>query len=174
MDVERTGARAGAGDVGSDAPTDPRELDYLYKEADRVYYSFARRCGLSTCAYWMMYDIERAGGSLALLELSDTWSYSKQTINSAIKVLREKGLIELDFIEGSRKNKEARLTDAGRDFAARYIAPVQEAERRAFCSLDPAARATFLETARAYTRALADEFARSERMLGELPADTEQ
>lgn len=48
-------------DAGS-APSDPRELDCLYLEADRIYYGFARRCGLSNCAYWMMYDIERADG----------------------------------------------------------------------------------------------------------------
>lgn len=144
-------------DAGID---DPRELDYLYKEADRVYYEFARDCGLSTCAYWMMYGIERAGGSIELRELSDSWAYSKQTINSAIKVLESKGLIELDFVEGSRRNKTATFTPEGESFADRHIRPAQRAERRAFCSLSPREREAFLASARAYTAALMAEIGR--------------
>ncbi len=144
------------------APTDPRELDCLYKEADRIYYGFARRCGLSTCAYWMMYDIERAGGAMALRSLTDSWAFSKQTINSAIKSLEAKGLIELAFERGSRKNKVASFTDEGRAFAARYIVPAQQAERRAFCALPPEDRIALLALAREYTQALAEEFERTE------------
>lgn len=79
-------------DAGS-APSDPRELDCLYLEADRIYYGFARRCGLSNCAYWMMYDIERADGPIALADLTSSWAYSKQTINSAIKSLEARVLL---------------------------------------------------------------------------------
>lgn len=142
-------------------PTDPRELDCLYKEADRIYYGFARRCGLSTCAYWMLYDIEREGGSIALRILTDSWAFSKQTINSAIKSLEARGLIALSFEQGSRKNKVASFTDEGRAFAARYIVPAQQAERRAFCALPPERRIALLAIAREYTQALATEFERT-------------
>lgn len=151
----------------SAAPDDPREFDYLYKQADRIYYEFARRCGLSSCAYWMMYDIERAGGSLALRALTDSWAYSKQTINSAIKSLEARGLIVLAFAEGSRKNKVAHLTEAGRAFTDCYIRPGQEAERRAFCTLAPNDRATLLNLARAYTDALIAELGNLEGELAQ-------
>ena len=157
-------------------PDDPREFDYLYKQADRIYYEFARRCGLSSCAYWMMYDIERAGGSLALRALTDSWAYSKQTINSAIKSLEARGLIVLAFAEGSRKNKVAHLTEAGRAFTDCYIRPGQEAERRAFCTLAPNDRATLLNLARAYTDALVAELGNLEGELaqaGRVLVDTE-
>ena len=144
-------------DAGS-APSDPRELDCLYLEADRIYYGFARRCGLSNCAYWMMYDIERADGPIALADLTSSWAYSKQTINSAIKSLEARGLIELSYAEGSRRNKTAAFTAAGRSFAERYIVPAQDAERRAFCSLAPADRAAI------YTRALSAELERMEAL----------
>lgn len=150
-------------DAGS-APSDPRELDCLYLEADRIYYGFARRCGLSNCAYWMMYDIERADGAIALADLTSSWAYSKQTINSAIKSLEARGLIELSYAEGSRRNKTAAFTAAGRSFAERYIVPAQDAERRAFCSLAPADRAAILRLARTYTRALSAELERMEAL----------
>ena len=94
------------------APTDPRELDYLYKEADRIYYGFARRCGLSTCAYWMMYDIERAGGAMALRSLTDSWAFSKQTINSSVRNLEKQGFIYLK--QGIGREKNIFLRDMGR------------------------------------------------------------
>ena len=103
----------------AEEPNDPRELDCMYKEADRVYYLFARDCGLSTCAYWMLYDVERAGGTVEMRVLSDSWAYSKQTINSAIKAMEAKGLIELGFVEGSRRNKTVSLTEAGEALVGR-------------------------------------------------------
>lgn len=34
-----------------------RRMDCLYNETDRLYNGFARSCGLSECAYWVMYEI---------------------------------------------------------------------------------------------------------------------
>ena len=144
-----------------------RELDYLYNEIDKLYHAYAHGCGVSDCAYWMLYDLEVAGGTLPLAQLTTSWSYSKQTINSAIKSLEAKGLIELTFEEGSRKNKVASFTDEGRAFAARYIVPAQQAERRAFCALPPEDRIALLALAREYTQALAAEFERTEFAAGE-------
>ena len=39
------------------------EFDYLYNVVDRLYSRLARRSGLSSCAYWMMYALVRAGGA---------------------------------------------------------------------------------------------------------------
>lgn len=107
------------------------ELDLVYNKIDKLYYGFARSCGLSSCAYWMLYEVA-AEGSVALVELTEAWAYSKQTINSALKALQDKGLIELSFAEGSRKNKVAALTEAGRKFARKNLEPAMEAEHRAF------------------------------------------
>ena len=130
------------------------ELDHLYNEIDKVYHAYARGCGLSDCAYWMLYDLVLAAGSLPLARLTASWSYSKQTINSAIKVLEQRGLVALDFAEGSRKSKVASLTAEGRVFCRRYIEPAIEAERRAFGSLEPAERRELVRLARRYTDAL--------------------
>lgn len=135
------------------------ELDYLYKTADKLYMQFARSCGLSTCAYWMLYDLELAGGTVPLRRLCDAWSYSKQTINSALKALEARELITLSLCEGSRKNKAASLTEAGRAFSAANIVPSILAERRAFCQLSSEERETILTLVRKYTAALESEFA---------------
>ena len=108
------------------------DFDRMLNGLDRIYSEFARACGLSDCAYWMLVDTSAAGGSVAVSRLTSEWFYSKQTINSAIKTLRARGLATLEFAEGSRKNKVVRLTEEGVQFAKRYALPAQKAEQQAF------------------------------------------
>lgn len=141
----------------------PIELDYLYNSADKLYAQFARSCGLSSCAYWMLYDLERAGGEAPLRRICSTWAYSKQTISSALKVLEARELIDLSYEEGSRKNKVVRLTPTGRAFSDENIVPAHEAEERAFRSLGEADGRELIALVRRYTRALEEQFAQMGR-----------
>ena len=130
----------------SGVETTPLALDLLYNEVDKLYHAYARGCGLS--------DIERAGGELPLARLTESWSYSKQTINSALKVLQERGLIALTFMEGSRKSKLAAFTEEGRAFSAERIVPAIRAEERAFSSLTEQERSLLVQLVRRYIDAL--------------------
>lgn len=96
----------------------PAALDYLYNAADKLYMQFARSCGLSTCAYWMLYDLTRAGGEASLRDICDSWAYSKQTINSALKSLEGRGLIEL-FLRGEQE-EQGRALDGCRPCVHRH------------------------------------------------------
>ena len=113
------------------------DFDRLLNGLDHIYSEFSRARGLSDCAYWMLVDTSAAGGSVAVSRLTSEWFYSKQTINSAIKTLRARGLATLEFAEGSRKNKVVRLTEEGVRFAKRYALPAQKAEQQAFEALEP-------------------------------------
>lgn len=124
-----------AGEMNS--TVSPVDFDRMLNGLDRIYSEFARTCGLSDCAYWMLVDTSAAGGSVAVSRLTSEWFYSKQTINSAIKTLRARGLATLEFAEGNRKNKVVRLTAEGMQFAKRYALPAQKAEQQAFEALEP-------------------------------------
>lgn len=137
-----------------DGAASARELDYLYNEIDKLYHAYAHGCGVSDCAYWMLYDLEVAGGTLPLTQLTTSWSYSKQTINSALKVLGERGLVELSYVEGSRKSKQATLTEDGRTFSRRHILPAIRAEERAFSYLSADEQQDLIRLVRRYTDAL--------------------
>lgn len=112
------------------------DFDRMLNGLDRIYSEFARVCGLSDCAYWMLVDISTADEGVAVSRLTSEWFYSKQTINSAIKTLTARGLATLEFAEGIRKNKVVCLTDEGRRFAERYALPAVTAEQRAFGALE--------------------------------------
>ena len=94
-----------------------RELDYLYNEIDKLYHVYAHGCGVSDCAYWMLYDLEVAGGALPLSDLTASWSYSKQTINSALRKLEAEGAVYLEAVDG--KAKMVCLTETGIALARR-------------------------------------------------------
>lgn len=135
-----------------------KELDQLYNVTDKLYTKFARACGLSSCAYWMVYDLICVGGTAPLTDIVASWAYSKQTINSALKALESQGLIELSFCEGSRRNKQVTLTAKGSRFAEGHIVPAMSAELRAFKTLDSADGAELLRLLRTYIQALEAEF----------------
>ena len=100
-----------------------RELDVLYRESDKIYYEFARGCGLSETAYWILYAVEVSGGTVTQSEIADAFSYSRQTVNSALKSLEAKGLVELSFAAGGRRAKLVSLTSGGRAFCDERIVP---------------------------------------------------
>lgn len=93
-----------------------QRLDHGYNQVDKLYYEVARAYGLPECSYWMIYDIVQHGGSRPVAALCSEWGYSKQTINSALKHLSMRGLVDLVYAEGSRKNKVAQLTVGARAF----------------------------------------------------------
>lgn len=140
--------------------TSAREMDVLYRESDKLYYELARNCGLSETAYWILYAIEVSGGSITQREIASNFSYSKQTVNSALKTLEARGLVELDYVEGSRKSKLVSLTPDGRAFSDERIRPAIAAEDRAFLSLAPGERLELLRLASAYTEAIDRELAK--------------
>ncbi|HIY79433.1 MAG TPA: MarR family transcriptional regulator [Candidatus Olsenella excrementavium] len=135
-------------------------MDVLYRESDKLYYELARNCGLSETAYWILYAIEVSGGSITQRQIASNFSYSKQTVNSALKTLEARGLVELDYVEGSRRSKLVSLTPGGRAFSDERIRPAIAAEDRAFTSLAPEERLELLRLVSAYTEAIDRELAK--------------
>ena len=133
------------------------DFDRMLNGLDRIYSEFARTCGLSDCAYWMLVDTSTAGGSIAVSRLTSEWFYSKQTINSAIKALTARGFAALEFAEGSRKNKVVSLTEEGRRFAKRYAMPAQGAEQRAFDALEPCEQREIMRLIGKFSQVLGEE-----------------
>lgn len=137
-----------------------REIDVLYRESDKLYYEIARNCGLSETAYWILYALEVSGGSVTQRQIAEHFSYSKQTVNSALKTLEARGLVALAPADGDRRSKLVSLTGAGRAFAKERIRPAIAAEDRAFTSLAPQERAELVRLVRAYAAAIDAELTR--------------
>lgn len=143
-----------------------RDIDVIYRETDRLYYEFARDCGLSTIAFWSLVKVITDGGSTTQAQIADEYSFSRQSVNSAIKGLEAKGLVRVANERGKGRRKAVSLTEAGTAFCAQHITPAVDAERRAFETLPPQDRDEFVRIVRAYTDAIDAE-------LGRLANDTQ-
>ena len=111
-------------------------------EFDSVYGLLARSCGLSGTEYWALVLIRE--GVVTQREISEQLSLSRQTLNSAFKLLIKKGLIRLEPLEHDQRSKRAILTQAGAGLAGphrrgpgRADPPDPSVQRR------PAVRPTF-------------------------------
>ena len=111
-----------------------QQLTQIYQQMDWLYHTMAAGCGLADAAYWALYALYDADGPLTQQDLCRLWSYSKQTVHSAVISLRRQGYVTLQGLEG-RKGKAVALTEQGRRFCQSTVALLFEAEARAFARL---------------------------------------
>lgn len=102
-----------------------------------IYHSYAARVRLSDSVLWVLYILWTEGDGLTQRDICDGWYYSRQTINSCLKQLEQKGFIRLAPLEGNRKSKRVLFTKDGRDFAERIIVPLLEAENASLERMTP-------------------------------------
>jgi len=98
---------------------------------DAIYSEFAKRSGLSDCAFLLMYSIYEANGKCTQREICGQWKMSKQTVNSALKGLKKSGYITLTGAKTAKNSKYISLTENGIKFVNENIAIVFETEQLA-------------------------------------------
>lgn len=101
-----------------------------YKEQDDLYRAVARQCGLSDCAFWVLYALQESGRPMTQSDVCAAVYQPKQTVHSALKKLAGEGYLQLT--EGrDRRSKYLTLTAAERtQFLAlcrRYNAALRQA-----------------------------------------------
>lgn len=130
------------------ADGDVRAFREASKEFDAVYARFAKACGLSDAEFWSMLMIRN--GVTTQSEISGQLFLSRQTINSAFKLLVKKGLVRLETAENNQRIKYAVLTQRGELFAARYIDRMMQIEQQAWQELEQEEQDTLTRLTRKY------------------------
>lgn len=130
-----------------------REIDRFWREADAVYHEVAVRLGLSDSSFDILYAIVRLGEGCTQKDISNEVLLSKQTLNSSIHKLAERGLLELRV---SGRNTHIHLTDEGRELVKAKIEPVFKAEGQALDVVGVENVREFLRIAKLYQEALRD------------------
>ncbi len=141
------------------------QLNKLSKRQESVYRQCARSAGITDSKFWILYAICESGGILCQNEICGDWCFSKQTVNAAVTAMEDEGLLYLEFAEGSKKQKDLKLTEAGRRFCDQWILPVMEAECRAVMALEPGERACFLSTMEKLLSNLEGELSRTAELV---------
>ena len=127
------------------------------KMLEDLYHNYAARLQLSDTAFWIFYIAWIQGDGCTQKDICEMWSYSKQTINTALKNLEKQGYLRLVYSQGDRKRKQIRFTDAGREFAEKIIAPLLRAEEISFARLSEKERNDLVALSRKRTSLLQQE-----------------
>lgn len=124
------------------------EFNRTYKEAENIYARYAASHGVSTTTLCVLYSLYTSEMPCTQTQLVEDWGIPMQTVNSCLKALEKSGAVRLEFAEGSRKSKHIRLTGQGEELSNRVIAPMVQAENKAFGALAPEEQRQLLEITR--------------------------
>ena len=124
-------------------------------ELDNIYSLFSKSCGLSDAEYWSLLLIYE--GAATQSQISDQLFLSRQTLNSAFKQLRKKGLVRLEPYEENQRSKRAFLTDAGMVFVEKYVVQMHQVEEKAWGQMDEAEQAMLTTLTRKFSSLIQQE-----------------
>ena len=146
-----------------------REFDRLFRKIEQRYHNISLKMGLSDTAGQILYAMIELGDGCLQTEIARWYSYSKQTISSAVKVMERKGLLRLE--PGKGRDMHLHLTPAGQQLVERTIYPMIDIENSVFSAMSPEERREFLRTIRTYV----DIFmAKSGELLHKMEEETEK
>ena len=112
-------------------------LNRLYKEMDTLYHLYAKKCGLSDTALWLLYSLYENQDLRTQRDICSEWHYPPQTINSSLKSLENQDIVNLGTrSKAIKKNKYIALTDKGHSLIQETIRPLMDAEEAAFQKLE--------------------------------------
>ena len=107
----------------------------INKEIDDLYHNIATYFGLSDSIFWIMYSLYEKQEGLTQKEICSNWSYSKQTVNSAIKKLLDLKYIDMENDIPNNYGKKIYLTPLGLDVAKQTVEKVMVAEDESFSKI---------------------------------------
>ncbi|MBM6829497.1 hypothetical protein H9X85_08140 [Anaerotignum lactatifermentans] len=131
-------------------------LNQQMKELAGLYRKAVSRLGVSENELWVWYSLIVLKGDQTQQEICNLWSLSKQTVNTIINHMAQKGLVTLENVPGARNRKIIRLTPEGETYGKQIILPLSEAQLRAFTKLSPEVRTVFLQGMGQYLEALTE------------------
>lgn len=134
-----------------------KEYNQICKEMDIVYHTYAKNCGLSDMAYWILYSIAESDEYFTQRDFCNDWFFAPQTVNSALKDLEKKGIILLEPVFGNKKNKLIKPTQNGKKFIENAIIPIIKAECESFESLKKEECERMLSSTKKYLLILKDK-----------------
>lgn len=109
------------------------------KKLDDVYRSAAKSCGISECAFWILYTLRVEEKPFTQAEICEFLIEPKQTVNSALKKLEAEGYLTLSA-GADQRSKRVCLTEKGERFVKAHVDRVPEAEAAALGAMTAAER----------------------------------
>jgi len=111
------------------------EMNAQEKRFGALYRQAALHFGLSECAMWVLYFLISSDEPLTQHQLTEKIMFPKQTINSAVMSLAQKGYVVLCTVPEKRSAKQVVLSPEGEQLAQNTVKKMLTAEERAVKTL---------------------------------------
>lgn len=108
----------------------------IMKGFDEAYHKIATYYNLSDSSFWILYALYQKKEGCTQKELCTDWYINKQTINSSIRYLQNKGYITLNYEENNKKYKRVSITEKGLEIAKQTVGKAMKIEEKAFKNID--------------------------------------
>lgn len=110
--------------------TDGEKLWEVWGRANALYSNWA---ALKNVNYYLLFVLYTLDGQEAMTQkkICTCTGLTKQTVNSVIRSLKEKGYVELSSGGEDRREKQILLTEKGIDYSRELLTPLRELELRA-------------------------------------------
>lgn len=129
-----------------------KEFDSLYKIIDDIYHDIALSMHLTDSAFIILYCLLELGDGCSQKDICKLYSISKQTINSSVKSLEDKGFLIRKA--GLGRDIHLYFTEFGKKFANEHIGPVIDMENETFACMKPSECEQLLSLTRKYVQIL--------------------
>lgn len=116
------------------------------KRLDDLYRCAAKQCGISECAFWILYTLRAEERQFTQAEICEFLIEPKQTVHSALKKLEAEGYLARTS-SADLRSKHVALTEKGEQFARTWIDRVPEAETAALGAMPEEECAAFVRGA---------------------------
>ncbi len=133
------------------------QLNQKIKELVGIYRDAMTDSGHSENEFWIWYTLIVLGGDHAQQDICGMWSLTKQTVHNIVSRMIQDGFVVLEIAPGTRNRKIIRLTEAGREYGNRLLAPICTAEIHAFERLSVTERMAFIRIMGQYISYFKDE-----------------
>lgn len=110
-----------------------------------LYRNVAAHFGFSDCQFKVLYSLYINQSAATQNKLADDFCLSKQTVNSAVMKLADRGLVQLNKGTDAKNSKRVSLTDRGMDLCENSIEPLIKAENAAIGKIEDEKLQKFLE-----------------------------
>ena len=134
------------------------------KELAGIYRGAVKHLDISDSEFWVWYTLVSTDEAYTQQDICSMWSLPKQTVNSIVTHLRLNKFAYLEAVPGTRNHKIIRLTDLGKSFGEKLIAPILQAEEYAFSGLSAQELRIATEIFGKYMNALRDGFRKIDRV----------
>ena len=111
------------------------QYNALWIETNQLYETWARQRGISLYELLEILSVVEADGTVLQRDICQRFAIPKQTVNAIIKVLTDKGWLELRVSERDHRSRNLCLTSEGRAQAEQIAQALQEHEAQVWLRL---------------------------------------